>query len=266
VTDPSTVRPPVDPERLVVPPGWTVEVVETAPSTNRLVADRARAGAGEGLVVVAEHQTSGRGRLDRTWETPARSALTFSALLAPRVPPAEWPWIPLLAGHATAVSLRSVGADVWLKWPNDVLLDDGKLAGILTERVDGPHGPVAVVGIGVNVGMTRDELPVEGATSLAVAGLDVDRTDLLSALLGSLHDEYDAFQRGGLPALRTAYVASCATVGREVRVELPTGAPVVGPLVGRATGIDEGGRLLVAGPGGVAAVSAGDVVHAVITS
>ena len=85
-----------------------VEVVEEAPSTNALVAERARAGAPEGLVVVAEHQTAGRGRLDRTWETPARSALTFSVLLRPTGAGAAWPWLPLLTGlrRATRRSRR----------------------------------------------------------------------------------------------------------------------------------------------------------------
>jgi BirA family biotin operon repressor/biotin-[acetyl-CoA-carboxylase] ligase len=210
------------------------------------------------LVVVAEHQTAGRGRLDRTWETPPRSALTMSLLLVPRAPAGEWPWLPLLAGYAAARALRQLGALVTLKWPNDVLLGDLKLGGILTERVDTPSGPALVAGVGINVDQAREELPVEEATSLALEGAAVDRTDLLSGLLRSLRTEYDAFQRGELAALRTAYTASCATVGREVRVELPSGET----LTGEATGIDEGGRLLVAAGAGVVPVSAGDVVHA----
>jgi BirA family biotin operon repressor/biotin-[acetyl-CoA-carboxylase] ligase len=234
-----------------------VEVVDTAPSTNALVAERGRTGAGEGLVVVAEHQTAGRGRLDRTWETPARSALTVSVLLRPRVAAMEWPWFPLLTGRAAAVALRNLGAPVALKWPNDVLLDGRKVGGILTERVDTPGGAALVVGVGINVGMTPEQLPVETATSLAVAGLDVDRTDLLSALLRSLRSEYDAFQRGGAAALRSSYAASCETLGRQVEVSLPSGET----LSGEATGIDEGGRLLVRTAEGVVPVSAGDVVH-----
>ena len=97
-------------------------------------------------MLVAEHQTAGRGRLDRTWETPARSALTVSVLLVPRVAAADWPWLPLLTGYAAARALRQLGAGVTLKWPNDVLLGDRKLAGILTERVDTPTGPAVVAG------------------------------------------------------------------------------------------------------------------------
>jgi BirA family biotin operon repressor/biotin-[acetyl-CoA-carboxylase] ligase len=168
--------------------------------------------------------------------------------------------LPLLTGYAASLALRRVGAAAALKWPNDVLIAERKVAGILTERIETPRGPAVVVGIGINVGMTREELPHEGATSLLVEGLDVDRTDLLSGLLQRLRGEYDAFERGELMALRASYAGACATIGREVRVELPTGET----LVGRASGIDEGGRLLVSGPPGVVPVSAGDVVHATI--
>jgi BirA family biotin operon repressor/biotin-[acetyl-CoA-carboxylase] ligase len=257
-----SARLPLDPGRLATPPDWSVEVVETTPSTNALVIDRARSGgAGEGLVVVAEHQTAGRGRLDRTWETPARAALTMSVLLVPRVAPAEWPWLPLLVGYAAGRALRQLGAPTSLKWPNDVLIGDQKVGGILTERVDTPAGAAVVAGVGLNVDQSREELPFEGATSLALEGVVVDRTDLLSSLLRSLRTEYDAFSRGEVTALRTAYAASCATVGREVRVELPAGRT----LSGEATGIDEGGRLLVDTGAGVVPVSAGDVVHATIS-
>jgi BirA family biotin operon repressor/biotin-[acetyl-CoA-carboxylase] ligase len=252
--------PALDPDRLVAPADWVVEVLGEAASTNALVAARAREGAGAGLVVVAAHQTAGRGRLDRTWQTPPRTALTFSVLLRPALAGEDWPWLPLLAGYATLLALRTTGADAALKWPNDVLLADHKVAGILTERIETPQGPVVVVGIGLNVGMTHAELPVETATSLAVEGIEADRTDLLGALLGALRTEYDALLRGGPGQLRTAYAGACATVGREVRVELPAGAT----LSGRATGIDEGGRLLVETASGIRAVSAGDVVHAAL--
>ncbi len=141
-----------------------------------------------------------------------------------------------------------------------MLLGERKLAGILTERVDTPAGPAVVAGVGINVDQTREELPHDGATSLALGGVAADRTDLLSALLRSLRTEYDAFVGGRLAALRSEYAASCATLGRDVSVALPNGET----LLGEATGIDEGGRLLVSGPAGVVPVSAGDVVHATI--
>ena len=140
-------RPPLDADRL--PAG--VEILSEAPSTNAALAERARAGALEGAVVVAEHQTAGRGRLDRTWETPARSALTFSVLLRPNLSASSWPWIPLLVGYAVQAALADRLPAIALKWPNDVLVEERKLGGILVERVDTPTGPAAVVGIGINV-------------------------------------------------------------------------------------------------------------------
>ncbi len=255
-------RPPLDADRLAdarAAGTFRVEVVEALPSTNAVVAQRARAGEPEGLVVVTEHQTSGRGRLDRTWQTPPRAALTFSVLLRPQVPPADWPWLPLLTGHALARTLRDAGVTAaGVKWPNDVLVDDLKVAGILVERVETPTGPAAVVGIGLNVSTTATELPVATATSVALAlGTEPDRTVLLLAVLAGLRGEYDAWRTGGGDALRASYAAACVTVGRTVRVELPSGELLTGP----ATGIDRGGRLLVRGPHGETAVGAGDVVH-----
>jgi BirA family biotin operon repressor/biotin-[acetyl-CoA-carboxylase] ligase len=258
VTTHDDARPPLDKARLAAAGhGLTVEVVGRTPSTNALVSERARAGAPEGLVLVTEHQTAGRGRLDRTWETPDRAALTFSLLLRPTASAADWPWLPLLTGLALAGALREAGFDTGVKWPNDVLLGPLKVAGILVERVETPSGPAAVVGIGLNVTTTREELPVETATSLAIEGTAPDRTDLLLAVLRAVRREYDGWQGGGAADLRAAYARACVTIGREVRVDLPFGQP----LAGRATGIDPGGRLLVQGPAGETAVGAGDVVH-----
>jgi BirA family biotin operon repressor/biotin-[acetyl-CoA-carboxylase] ligase len=278
VTADPTGRPPLDAARLSAAdpdllPGLSVEVLDEAGSTNALVTERARAGAAEGLVLVAEHQTAGRGRLDRSWDTPARSALTFSLLLRPSVPAAAWPWLPLLAGYAVAKALKAHGFEATVKWPNDVLLEGRKVAGILVERVETPTGPAAVVGVGVNVGMTAEELPVPEATSLAVAartevraqraskgGPVPDRTALLVDVLASLWEAYTAWQARGDQArarLAASYTAACATIGSQVRVELPSGEV----LNGTATGIDPSGRLLVEHAAGHTAVSAGDVVH-----
>ena len=241
-----------------------VQVVAQSPSTNADLAARARAGEAAGLVLVADHQTAGRGRLDRTWVTPPRSALTFSALVAADPVPAQhWPWLPLLTGVAVAEGVRrATGVHASLKWPNDVLAGDAKLAGILVERVDTAEGPRAVVGVGLNVSQSREELPVATATSLLLAGADApDRGRLLTAVLeelGALLERWCA--TGGDPeaaGLREEYLRRCSTVGRDVRVELPGGAP----LLGRAVGVDASGRLEVSSEGRVRAVGAGDVVH-----
>ena len=254
-------RPPLDLDRLVTPAGWRVEVVESAPSTNAAVAERARAGEEPGLVLVTEHQTAGRGRLDRAWETPARSSLTFSVLLRPDVPAASWPWLPLLTGYAVQAALADRLPDIALKWPNDVLVDAAegvgrKVCGILVERVEAPDGPVAVVGIGINVDQTLDELPVALATSVSLeTGEPVERTGLLGQVLGSFHGLQGLLD--DVESLRRAYADVCVTLGRTVDVHLPGGDV----RRGEALDIDATGALVVGTDDGTFTVAAGDVVH-----
>lgn len=263
-------RPPLDPSRLATQLGrhgnrLRIEVLPESPSTNAELADRARAGAPEGTVVVAEHQTAGRGRLGRGWDTPARAALTVSVLLRPDLPAVRWPWLPLLTGYAVARTLRRSGFDAGLKWPNDVLVRGRKVCGILLERVEArpttAATPAAVLGIGLNTTLTAEELPPTGTSLWLESGTpptEPDRTALLAELLTTLLDEYDAWRSApDDAALRAAYAGACTTLGREVRVELPAG----GPLVGDAVDIDPDGRLVVRGPDGPVAVGVGDVVH-----
>jgi BirA family biotin operon repressor/biotin-[acetyl-CoA-carboxylase] ligase len=264
MSTPSDTRPPLDRDALRnLPAPWSVEVEEALPSTNESVAERARAGAEEGLVVVAEHQTAGRGRLGREWRTPPRAALTFSVLVRPAVEARRWPLLPLLTGLAVVEGIAIVaGPPVTLKWPNDVLSRDGlKVAGLLVERVESPQSPGAVLGVGINVSMTRAELPVDTAGSLLTAGmLQTDRTALLRHVLERLRARYEAWRDGDDEADRTLlreYAARCDTLDREVEVHLP-GDRV---LRGRATGIGDDGSLLVADDTGTHPVNAGDVVH-----
>ena len=222
-----------------------------AESTNALAA----AAPERGLVVVADHQTAGRGRLGRTWTTPPGAALTFSAVVDPVLDDEWWPLVPLVAGYAVARRLRGS-----VKWPNDVLLGDRKVCGILVERVHvrahGSDKPLAVVGIGINVDQREDELPVATATSLALAAGAVDRTELFGQVLHDLR-AWLGMTAGSPHMLVANYRALCATLDRDVRVDLPDGSV----LEGRATGVDEHGRLEVDSGGRVVAVAAGDVVH-----
>ncbi|MFJ7047921.1 biotin--[acetyl-CoA-carboxylase] ligase [Streptomyces sp. NPDC101112] len=244
-----------------------VEVVQRTGSTNHdLVNLAARGDAEEGAVLVAEEQTAGRGRLDRQWTAPPRSGLFFSVLLKPtEVPIHQWGWLPLLAGVAVATGLsRAAGVDTSLKWPNDVLVTVGgeerKIGGILAERA-GDGG--VVIGIGVNVSLREDELPVPTAGSLALAGaVTTDRDPLLRAVLRALEDWYGRWRRaGGDPAvsgLQETYAAGCATLGRKVRAELPGDRSIVG----EAVAVDGDGRLVLAtGEGVQEPVGAGDIVH-----
>jgi len=240
-----------------------VEVLASCPSTNAELARRARAGAPAGSVLVADHQSAGRGRLDRAWVTPPGSALTFSVLLAPdQVPDARWPWLPLLVGIAVAEGVRRVAeVDCTLKWPNDVLVGERKLAGILVERLERSSGPVAVVGVGINVSLTEDELPVPTATSLEIEGAaTTDRTVVLREVLRSLEAlflEWRADRGDATRGLVESYVRRCSTLGRQIRVALPGGEH----LLGEATGIDAEGRLEVRTPEGSRTLGVGDVVH-----
>ncbi|MDX3238075.1 biotin--[acetyl-CoA-carboxylase] ligase [Streptomyces sp. ME03-5709C] len=245
---------------------WTdLDVVESTGSTNSDLGARAREGAAEGAVLVAEEQSAGRGRLDRRWRAPARSGLFFSVLLRPTsVPHRRWGWLPLLAGVATATAVaRTAGVDTGLKWPNDVLVTVGgeerKTGGILAERVG---DDAVVIGVGLNVTLREEELPVPTAGSLTLAGAEAaDRDPLLRAVLRSLADWYGEWLRAeGDPAasrLLEAYAAGCVTLGRAVRAELPGG----GEVRGRAVAVDDDGRLVVETSEGERAVGAGDVVH-----
>jgi BirA family biotin operon repressor/biotin-[acetyl-CoA-carboxylase] ligase len=230
--------------RALEPDGWRVEVLDSTRSTNAVVAERARAGEPHGLVVAAEEQTQGRGRLDRSWVSPPRAGLTLSVLIRPDLPPERLGWLPLLGGLAVAQALRrQAEVDAVLKWPNDVLVGDRKVCGLLAEAVDG----AVVLGIGLNVTTRREELPVPEATSLALEGAVVtDRDTLLRAVLRTLAD---VLGDRSYPSYREL----CSTLGREVRVLLPGGATVEGT----AEAVDDEGRLVVGGT----PYAAGDVVH-----
>ena len=222
---------------------FDVRRFESIDSTNTWVMDEARRGAPEGLVAVADHQTAGRGRLGRTWEAPAGANLLMTVLLRPGVdvPGHLAVAVVALAGRSAAASVGGVSCG--LKWPNDLVVDDGrKLAGVLAET-DGA-GAVAV-GIGLNVAWAP-----EGAARL---GEGVSRDEVLEALLGSLGSLLD----GGWPAVARAYREACVTVGREVRVELVDGEV----FEGTAADVDDSGRLLVEVPACVRTVEAGDVTH-----
>jgi BirA family biotin operon repressor/biotin-[acetyl-CoA-carboxylase] ligase len=231
--------------------GWSVSLFPTAESTNALAAQNPVADA----IVVADHQTAGRGRLDRTWDTPPGSALTFSVVVDPGLADHDWPLLPLAVALAVADGVRQAAdVDVQVKWPNDLLIGGEKFCGILLERVQpDPAGrPLAVIGIGINVGLAAEDLPVPTATSLAIAGSAVDRTDVFAAVVPALATLLDALQVEPTAVLER-YRSECDTIGRDVAAHLPDGEVVTG----RATGLDRNGRLLVADR----AIGAGDVVH-----
>jgi BirA family biotin operon repressor/biotin-[acetyl-CoA-carboxylase] ligase len=255
-------RPPLDGRRITQALQRTSElwrelyVVARTGSTNTDLVARAAAGEAEGFVLAAEEQDAGRGRLDRVWTAPPRSALTFSVLLRPPLAPSSLPLLPLLAGLAIVDALADrYAVPAVLKWPNDVLARDRKIAGVLAETVD----DAVVIGIGLNVLQKTGELPVDTAVALAaLTDEPVDRSIVLLAVLRAFEARYAAWlEADAEPAgLLESYREHCSTIGQEVRVELPAET-----LTGTATGVDERGHLVVETADGPRHIAAGDVIH-----
>ena len=243
-----------------------VDVVARTGSTNADLAARARAGAPEGTVLVTDFQDAGRGRQGRTWVAPRGTSIALSLLLRPDVDPVRWTWLPLLTGLAVVEALRRA-ADVpaLLKWPNDVLVEGRKVCGILAERVETPTGPACVVGLGINVWLAADELPVPTATSLALlaqarepGSRPPSRNLLIATTLAAFELLYRRWEvlEDDAP-LAASYLRRSDTLGRRVRVHLAGDVTVEGT----AEALDGDGRLVVRTPSGLQTFGAGDVVH-----
>jgi BirA family biotin operon repressor/biotin-[acetyl-CoA-carboxylase] ligase len=242
-------------EALVTPgsPWQGLDVHADLGSTN---AEAARLGE-PWRVVVADHQSAGRGRMGRAWEAPPGTSIAVSVLLP--APARGLGWMPLVTGLAVSRAVAEVaGVHAAVKWPNDVLVEeDGwrKVCGVLCEG----HPGGVVVGFGVNVDQVRDELPVDTATSLRLSGAeDVRREDLVVSCLSHLAALHADLMEGGSSreAVHAAYRSACATIG--MVVDIHAGGEVSRVL---AEGVDEEGRLVVEGGSGPYAVAAGDVVH-----
>lgn len=236
-----------------------IDVVETTASTNADVAALARTGVTEGHVLVAAEQTAGRGRLHRAWVSPHGSSLSMSMLLQPQHEMARWGWLSLLTGMAVASALEEIAPDpslVQLKWPNDVLIDGGKVCGILSERVEHPGGAKAVVGVGLNLELEKQQLPVPTATSLSIEGFPTDRTAILGGILRNMEELYGRWQKAG--SLEGQYHQRCSSVGAELSITVSSEVVVRG----RGQGVDEFGRLQVETASGLRTFAVGDVVHA----
>lgn len=237
----------------------SLEVVPEIGSTNAELVRAAGEDAPEGAVLVAEHQVAGRGRLDRVWTSPPRAGLTVSFLLRPDVPAARRGWLPLLAGVALAESIaEGTGVLPSLKWPNDLLARDGrKLAGILAEST----GTAVVVGVGLNVSTTAEELPDTGTSLGRITGTTVDRGPVLLAFLRAVERRYrrwtEALGDPVLSGLAADYLAWSSTVGATIAVTLPDGSTVDGV----AEAVDWDGRLVVATADGRLDLASGDVRH-----
>ena len=245
---------------LRAPGGWLIQVVTETGSTNDDLAAVAAGGGAGGQVLVAELQQTGKGRRGRIWTAAPGAGLTMSVLIdAPGVPPARRSWIGVIGGLSLVRAVAVVtGLPAALKWPNDLLVDGRKCAGLLAEAV----GDQLILGMGLNVSLDAAELPRPDATSLLLAGAaTLDRTALAAAVLDELGGWLDRWRAAaGDPersGLRTAFAAVCATLGHRVRVELPSGEHVVG----MAVDIAGDGSLVVQTATGVRSFSAADVHH-----
>jgi BirA family biotin operon repressor/biotin-[acetyl-CoA-carboxylase] ligase len=230
-------------------------------STQDLVAQAARAGAPEGLVVFADEQSAGRGRAGRSWTAPAGSALMFSILLRPSGSAAEWTSLTLVGGLAVVEGLGLAGGPrAQLKWPNDCLCGGRKLAGVLAESVAAEAGDqVTVLGVGCNVSWEGIDLPLDlrqRATACDLEGLPVDRTRLAEAVLDRIATRYRQWQAGGFAAIREAWLSHAAWMGEDVIAEHQSGR-----LVGRALTLSEMGELILETPTGPVPIAAGELVR-----
>lgn len=258
------------PQSRAIVPELTVR--ESSPSTNAELIESARgADLATFTTVVTMNQTAGRGRLDRTWVAMPGSSLAVSVFVVPRaasgpLPLDRYGWLPIAAGVAMADTVAEAMGDVssGFKWPNDVLVNGRKVCGILAELL--PERGGVVIGAGINLAMTADQVPVDSATSLAIEGADPGRREpdtILAGYLSRLRGLVDGYLAAEGDAEKSGLAGRarerCISLGRAVRVELPDGST----LEGTATSLDADGRLIVRrADGRNQAVAAGDVTHA----
>lgn len=246
---PEEIRP-----RLANPLWVRVEGAPETRSTNDDARALARDGAPEGTAVVAGRQLAGRGRLGRSWASP-EGGVYVSAVLRPGVSPADAPSLALAVALGAALGLEGLGARAQLKWPNDLLADGGKLAGVLLEMsAEADRIEWLVAGIGVNVAEPAEPFP--GAACLTRQLPSVGRAEVAAAVLDGIAEAYGLWRAEGFSALREAYEDRLALTGREVSVANATGEVLA---AGCVTGVDEQGRLVLETTGGTRRVSAGEV-------
>lgn len=226
---------------------------EVTGSTQRTALELAEAGAPEWTLVAAGHQTEGRGRLGRSWHDEPGQALMFSLVLRPDLTPERGGLLTLLAGWAMATACREVGRDVFCKWPNDLLLDERKVGGILAESVvEGERFAHVALGVGVNLRSAPPDVAGSGALG------DTDAAALLEAFVGHFAHRYEPGHPAFAGAVLEGYRGVSATLGRRVRALRADGG--LGP-VGEAVDVDETGALVVRTARGLESLRFGEVEH-----
>ena len=241
--------------------GWEIRYFHEVDSTQRVAAELARDGAGQGTVVIAERQSAGRGRLGRSWHSPAGLNLYMTVILRPRMPLAEVPQLSLVAGVAVAEALETIAPGlISLKWPNDIWLCERKAGGIIAEAVTDPTGSLSCVllGIGINLNLSSDHVPPEllgKATSVFIAtGQECNRVQFAGALFNLLDSRFRVADTGGFPAVRQAYERYFALKGRRVTVIDGSSR-----TTGVVHGVSSDGALLLETGSGLTRILTGDV-------
>ncbi|MFX1261076.1 MAG: biotin--[acetyl-CoA-carboxylase] ligase [Promethearchaeota archaeon] len=237
-------------------------VLDEVGSTNAVAKQHVLEGEGEGLVVVANKQTQGRGRHDRVWVSP-KGSLYLSIVLKPRINESLSPLLGLLMGCASATAIMKLGViPVRLKWPNDILVGQRKIGGILSELVtQGEQVKGVVLGVGINQNVTREDFPPDVRNSMTTIYDEIcsntSREHLASRIVGEIDRRLIAIRAAqSFTPMLIEYVGLCDTLGKRVRVEQDAGA-----IEGVAEDINETGSLIVNTGAGTETVALGDVVH-----
>lgn len=231
---------------------WRVSVVEVTGSTQDDIAQLVtEEKAMHGQVIATEYQSAGRGRLDRKFDAPTSSALMFSLYVKPQRDKSDWSFLTLLTGLSATFALTKLDPSFipTLKWPNDIVIGEGKVGGIIAQA----SGDGVIIGVGINVGMTHEELPVTHATSLALQNFPIlDRNLILASFLTTFEELFERWQSG--EDLRHLYCERSSTMGHQVRIEHPDGSY----RTGKAVDVTPAGELILEDG---SRVTVGDIVH-----
>ncbi|NTU42861.1 MAG: biotin--[acetyl-CoA-carboxylase] ligase, partial [Nitrospirales bacterium] len=238
-----------------------VLLISSTGSTNSLARDLVSRGHPEGTVIIADYQTEGRGRHGRKWIAPQGKNISMSIILTPPLTFRDTPLLTLMAAVACTSAIREkFSLPVSIKWPNDIMLEGKKLGGILTElRAEGERIIHAIMGIGINVNLSADEIPDEireTATSFLIgAGREVSRTEVAASILNEIGRWYEILMSQGGKPVREEWLRLSSTIGKEVKVTMPSET-----ITGKAVGIDETGMLILRLPhGGIRVINSGDL-------
>ena len=241
--------------------GKTIYYYESLPSTMDRAMDLAFKDTPEGTLVIAEGQTKGRGRMGRTWQSCKYKGIYFSLIFKPRIPPQQAPVLTLISAVAICQGLKQqLSLETQIKWPNDILLNNKKIGGILTElsaEMDIVHA--VIVGVGINVNNEKKSLPYTASSLKEITGCEISRLSLLQSILSCFEEKYLQFQKQGVENILDEWRHFSATLGKRVRLCMSGQRP---QIIGEAVDIDHDGGLLIRQDSGlVERVVAGDIIH-----